>query len=230
MMFEWHNEAAKQWDDKADFWNQSSKDMWNHGSRQTIIPFLKKYSQSGSILDAGCGDGYGSLLLDKQGFQVTGVDVSANMIDKARKLNHDTSSQFLKADIASLPFPDGTFDAIMAINSLEWTVDPLHVLKEFSRVLKTSGVLCIGILGPTAGPRHNSLPRLYGENVICNTMMPWEFEKLAKDDGYHLVDAHGVYKKEVKPANLYGLSTELHQALSFMWVSIFEKGFVKEHS
>jgi ubiquinone/menaquinone biosynthesis C-methylase UbiE len=222
-MFEWHNEAAKKWDERADFWNQSSKDMWDHGSRSTIIPFLKEYIQPCKILDAGCGDGYGSYLLQQQGFQVTGIDVSLKMIEKAKSRDNEKMVQFLQGDIADLPLADGIFDAIIAINSIEWTVNPLQVLKEFSRVVSSSGYLCIGILGPTAAPRQNSFQRLYGENVICNTMMPWELEKLAQENGYRVVNSHGVYKREVTPNSIKGLSNELRQALSFMWVFIFQK-------
>ncbi|MBM7663244.1 ubiquinone/menaquinone biosynthesis C-methylase UbiE [Bacillus mesophilus] len=222
-MFDWHYEAQKKWDEKADFWNQSSKDMWDQGSRSTIIPFLQQHIKPCSILDAGCGDGYGSYMLQKQGFKVTGVDVSTNMIEIAKGRDTKNELQFLQSDIAKMPFPDASFEAIMAINSLEWTIDPLEVVKEFKRVLRPSGTLCIGLLGPTAAPRQNSYQRLYGENVICNTMMPWELQSLAEENGFRLIDGHGVYKKGVTPQTLNGLSSELKQALSFMWVFMFEK-------
>ncbi|WP_246941913.1 class I SAM-dependent methyltransferase [Bacillus pinisoli] len=222
-MFNWHNEAAKKWDEKADFWNQSSKDMWEHGSRSTIIPFIKEHIPAGNVLDAGCGDGYGSLLLHKEGYQVTGIDLSGKMVEKAKLQDTNENVQFMEADIAKMPFPNDTFDAVMAINSFEWVNDPLMVLKEFSRVLTESGYACIGLLGPTAAPRHNSYVRLYGEDVICNTMMPWELEKLATENGFKLVNGHGVYKRGVTEVTIKGLSDDLRQALSFMWVFIFQK-------
>lgn len=39
--FRWHKEAEKQWDGRADFWSKQSQDMWNSGSRSTIIPFFQ---------------------------------------------------------------------------------------------------------------------------------------------------------------------------------------------
>jgi ubiquinone/menaquinone biosynthesis C-methylase UbiE len=112
---------------------------------------------------------------------------------------------------------------MMAINVLEWTEKPAHVLAEFKRVLKKGGHLCAGILGPTAAPRMNSFNRLYGEETICNTMMPWEFEKLAEESGWKMIGGHGVHKKEVTDENYQGLSDELKQALSFMWVFMLRK-------
>jgi hypothetical protein len=72
-------------------------------------------------------------------------------------------------------------------------------------------------LGPTAQPRKNSFQRLYGEKVICNTIMPWELEQLANENGWKTVDGFGVYKKGVKEQHTKSLSKELKQALSFMW-------------
>jgi ubiquinone/menaquinone biosynthesis C-methylase UbiE len=223
-MFEWHKEAEKKWDERADFWNQNSQDMWDSGSRSTIIPFFQKYIQKGStVLDIGCGDGYGSLKLNREGYVVKGLDISTQMIDLAKKRGESDTLQYIQGDLMQLPFQENEFEAIMAINSLEWTERPLEALLELSRVVKQKGHLCIGLLGPTAMPRNNSFERLYGKNVICNTMMPWELEKLAIDNGLKVIEGHGVYKREVTPKHLEGLPLELQQALTFMWVYIFQK-------
>lgn len=110
----------------------------------------------------------------------------------------------------------------MAINSLEWTEDPLKVIHEMKRIVKDDGLICIAILGPTAMPRTNSYRRLYGEKVICNTMMPWELEKLAEENGLQKVDEIGVYKRGVDKLPVESLSLDLRQSLSFMWVFLFK--------
>lgn len=221
-MFDWHKVAENKWDERATFWNQNSRDMWNEGSRSTIIPFFKQHITPPSmVLDAGCGDGFGSFKLGEQGYHVTGLDFSHQMIDNATKLVNGETLNFVQGDLAQLPFQNNEFNAIMAVNSIEWTQNPLLVLQEMKRVLIQGGHLCIGILGPTAKPRENSYQRLYGENVICNTMMPWEFQKLALENGFSLVDGHGVYKRDVKESQVGHLPDELKQALSFMWVFMF---------
>jgi hypothetical protein len=111
----------------------------------------------------------------------------------------------------------------MAINSIEWTERPLEALNEMRRVLKSGHLLCVGLLGPTAAPRINSYRRLYGEPVICNTMMPWEFEKLAQENGWELVDGEGVYKRGVSEKMVANLPAELKQALTFMWLFMLRK-------
>jgi ubiquinone/menaquinone biosynthesis C-methylase UbiE len=222
--FGWHEEAKKQWDERADFWNQSSEDMWEYGGRKTIVPFISKHIPPGSYMaDLGCGDGYGSFKLYQAGYRVVGIDLSEEMIEKA---NHRAESErvtFLQGDLTNLPFKDDSFSGLMAINSIEWTEQPLKALNEMKRVLKRDHLLCLGLLGPTAAPRKNSYPRLYGESVICNTMMPWEFQQLSQENGWEIVDGSGVYQHGVREEMVADLPTELKQALTFMWLFMLRK-------
>ncbi|WP_078409658.1 class I SAM-dependent methyltransferase [Priestia abyssalis] len=222
--FEWHEEARKQWDDRAGFWNKNSEEMWIEGSRKTIIPFLEPYIEKGSfIVDAGCGDGLGSYLLAKKGYRVTGVDLSNEMIEKAKARTDLDSLTFVQGDLTNLPLEEKSADAVMAINSLEWTEKPIDALNELKRIVKDKGHACVGILGPTAHPRVNSYRRLYAEKVIMNTMMPWEFEQLAMENGWTVRDGHGVYKRGVNEKLLGSLPKELQQSLTFMWVFMLQK-------
>ncbi|WP_164670923.1 class I SAM-dependent methyltransferase [Virgibacillus doumboii] len=222
--FNWHKEAESQWVHRAAFWNERSKNMWDSGSRKDIIPFIEKHIEKGSsILDIGCGDGYGSYKLYKSGYNVTGMDISQEMIMRAKKRVHNDEINFLQGDVGNLPFADNSMDGIMAINVLEWTEFPAQVLTELYRVLKIDGTLCIGLLGPTAGPRANSYPRLRGEKAICNTMMPWEFQQLAGESNFQYVDGFGVYKDGVTESHYKNLDFDLKQALSFMWIFMMRK-------
>ncbi|WP_053217452.1 class I SAM-dependent methyltransferase [Virgibacillus senegalensis] len=223
--FDWHQAAGKQWDGRASFWNQNSKAMWDEGSRKEIIPFFDRYLDAGaSVLDVGCGDGYGSYKLMRAGYNVIGMDLSVEMIAKAEQLVDGNQLSFVQGDIVHLSFADERFDGIMGINVLEWAENPLHALQELDRVLKTGGKVCIGLLGPTAGPRNNSYPRLYGEKVICNTMMPWELKRLVEEEiGWKTTGGKPVYKKGVSEKEATSLPEELQQALSFMWLFLFQK-------
>ncbi|MFS0863294.1 class I SAM-dependent methyltransferase [Fredinandcohnia sp. 179-A 10B2 NHS] len=222
--FDWHDEAEKQWNQRANFWSKQSQHMWMSGSRSTIIPFIEEYLVPNSkVLDAGCGDGFGSYLLYERGFEVVGIDISTEMIEKANSRHQDEKLSFKQGDLTKLPFLDEFFAGAMAINSLEWIEKPLDALNEIRRVTKSGGIFCVGLLGPTAGPRQNAYPRLYGEKVICNTMMPWEFEKLAEENGWSIVTGQPVNKQAVLPVHTKELPTDLQQALSFMWLFILRK-------
>ncbi|WP_113929346.1 class I SAM-dependent methyltransferase [Bacillus sp. P14.5] len=218
---EWHESAQERWNHNASNWHSRSVNMWTEGSRKEIIPFMVKHIPEGSMVaDLGCGDGFGSYLLYENGFKVIGMDLSEKMVEFAKQQEKD-GLNFIQGDLSNPPFEKEQFDSVMMINSLEWTEDPLHALNQVKELVKQDGMLCIGILGPTAHPRGNSFPRLHGEKVICNTMMPWELEKLALDSGMMKEDEKWIYKKGVTEKHIMNLSSELKQALSFMTLFMF---------
>ncbi|AUJ23944.1 MULTISPECIES: class I SAM-dependent methyltransferase [Virgibacillus] len=224
MGFNWNGEVAKQWDERAVTWNERSKSMWETGSRQAVIPFLRRFlSANQHVLDIGCGDGYGAYKLYEQGYQVAALDISSVMVQYAKQ-KLPNSIHVMEGDVQKLPFSTNTFDAIMAINVLEWTENPKQALQELKRVVKERGHICVGILGPTAGPRANSYPRLHGETVICNTMMPWEFQQLCTETDLEYVDGYGVPKQGVSKEMYNHLPLDLQQSLSFSWIFMLRNG------
>ncbi|MFK2824150.1 class I SAM-dependent methyltransferase [Bacillus sp. B190/17] len=219
----WHEDAKGQWNERAGGWQSKSAEMWEHGSRKAICPFFVTHVPPNSfVADLGCGDGYGSLKLHQAGYKVIGIDLSNKMIEFARRFEKDHLT-FKQGDLAHLPFEAGKLDAVMAINSLEWTENPAHVLQEINRVLKPEGKLCAAILGPTAGPRENSYGRLSGDSVIMNTMMPWEFTKLASEHGFKYINEKHVYKGGVTESDARSFPPELKQALTFFTLFMMGK-------
>src|SRR5689334_23944769 len=66
------------------------------------------------FLDAGCGSGPLSAALRDRGAIVTGMDISAGMLERARRRLGD-DARLQQADLKSpLPFPDNAFDDVMA--------------------------------------------------------------------------------------------------------------------
>jgi ubiquinone/menaquinone biosynthesis C-methylase UbiE len=220
----WLQKGEQLWDKNVSFWSKESKNMWDKGSRAEIVPFMKRHvPQTATILDVGCGDGYGSFLLAREGYEVVGMDYSGEMIKQAQRYTTEHILSFIKGDMSTMPFANETFQGVMAITSVEWTESPLKVIHEFHRILSQEGKCCVAILGPTAQPRERSYRRLYGEEVVCHTVMPWEFGQLACENRFTLVDEYGVYKRGVDEEIIASLPTALKQSLSFMWVFMFEK-------
>ncbi|RPF53171.1 class I SAM-dependent methyltransferase [Aquisalibacillus elongatus] len=222
----WQTRAKEMWNENADFWHSNSQDMWDHGSRKSIIPFVLNHFKSGSkVLDLGCGDGYGSYKLWSEGFDVTGVDLSEEMVSlcKSRLTNGMSRMEFLQGDMLNLPFNTDSFDGLMAINAMEWAEVPVDAILEIKRVIKPGGHLCIGVLGPTAMPRVNSYNRLYGRDVIMNTMMPWEFQKLAEENDLTIINQEYVYKRGVDLKHVGSLPQDLKQSLTFMTLFMLKK-------
>lgn len=106
---------------------------------------IEKYLPQGNlrILDVGCGAGFFTILLSKMGHEVTGTDLTPDMIRYARELAEEENAgcQFLIMDGESLDFEDKTFDVVISRN-LTWTLpDTARAYKDWLRVLKKGGIL-----------------------------------------------------------------------------------------
>ncbi|GFH39399.1 SAM-dependent methyltransferase [Streptomyces pacificus] len=96
------------------------------------------------VLDAGCGSGEASLYLARRhGVRVTGVTVSEYELDRARERAVAAGladvAGFRYGDYMRLPFEDGSFDAVLALESLQNAPDLGQVLGELFRVLRPGG-------------------------------------------------------------------------------------------
>ena len=102
------------------------------------------------ILDAGCGSGPVMAALRDRGAIVTGFDKSAGMLELARlRLGVDADLQV--ADLGRpLPFPDDTFDDVIASLVLHYLEDWGPALAELRRVLKPGGRLLASVEHPFA--------------------------------------------------------------------------------
>lgn len=102
-----------------------------------------------TILDAACGPGkYAEILLD-HGAQVTGFDISPEMIKHAKERNPN-AGYFFVHDM-SFPFdmlPDSSFDIVVCALALHYLDDWSITIKEFCRVLKPKGILVLSIEHP----------------------------------------------------------------------------------
>jgi|GEM_PF-253028 len=230
---QWSQRVQKAWDQQATAWHERSEEMWERGSRKTILPRLLELvsPENGPVLDAGCGDGYASRKLALAGYDVQGIDISPEMVQLAQARSQGLDRlRFQQGDIADLPFADEQFAAVLAINVAEFTESPLRTLLEFRRVLRPRGILLLGILGPTAGPRAFSYRRLYGEPVVQNTMMPWEAKQLARENGYQVMLEEPVYRDGVPAELARKLPAELKAALSFLTLYALQKIPTTDHS
>lgn len=96
-----------------------------------------------NVLDVACGEGYGSNILARTAKSVVGADVDEISINHCRAKYVGENLTFIKSDIASLPFDDGKFDAIICFETLEHVLDHDRVISELKRVLTPDGFLII---------------------------------------------------------------------------------------
>ena len=123
--------------------------LGRHYARQ-MLSWLSPYCGAGRLLDVGCSIG---VLVDeaaKLGFQVQGIDLDRNAIaygkGKGRPLHQ----------CAIEDWPEGDYDALCLMHTLEHLSDPVKFLTDCVRKLRTGGILIAAV------PCHCGLhPRLF---------------------------------------------------------------------
>jgi ubiquinone/menaquinone biosynthesis C-methylase UbiE len=106
--------------------------------------------EGGAILDAGMGPGRLLEELHRRGWTVSGTDISEEMVARARERVPQAAERILRAEVGRLPFPDGSFDAVVATGVLEYVPDLGSALRELARVLRPGGVAVVSAPNPRA--------------------------------------------------------------------------------
>jgi len=116
---------------------------------QRLILDLMGELSGRTVLDAGCGDGAFACALASRGAEVTGVDPDRAMLAAARgrAAAAGLRTKFLEGRLERLPFPDASFDAVVAVTVLCFVPDAAAAVREMARVLRPGGRLVIGELG-----------------------------------------------------------------------------------
>jgi len=106
--------------------------------------FAAQWCAGARVLDAACGEGYGSALLARDAGEVVGVDISEEAVGHARSRYAGRDNlRFEVADCTQLPFEDGAFDAVVSFETLEHIAGQEAMLAEFRRVLDPGGFLLL---------------------------------------------------------------------------------------
>lgn len=96
------------------------------------------------VLDLGCGSGWASRLLAKQSGEVTGVDVSDEMIRQAKAASKDFPNiSYLCGSAQQIPCDSNAFDKMLSVESFYYYADQDGALDEIFRVMAPGGRIFI---------------------------------------------------------------------------------------
>ena len=138
------------------------------------------------VFEVGCGPGHLSIRLARQyGLDVTGLDLDPAMIERARA-NADRAADgderrpsFLVGDVASLPFPDGSFDLVVSTLSMHHWADPTAGLAEIGRVLRSGTRALVWDVRPGVWSFHAQPPdpveHTHGSPLGVVSATPWRW-------------------------------------------------------
>ncbi len=95
------------------------------------------------MLDCGCGTGGALIAAANRGALASGFDPSVNMLTIARE--RLTTADLRIGELESIPWPNGEFDAAMAINSLQFAQNPQMGVHEMGRVCRDGGTVLVAV-------------------------------------------------------------------------------------
>lgn len=139
-----------------------------------------KITPEETVLDVGCGSGLTACHLAKTtGCHVTGIDINAQMIEKASlragREGVAPLTEFKTADAYQLPFADHSFDWVLC-ESITVFLDKVKVYREFLRVLKPQGRIAdleMALLAELPPPLQRQLQDCFGAGVRPLSYTEW---------------------------------------------------------
>ena len=131
-------EVTASYDRMARFYDLYDKPMDLLGVRRRRKRLLA--NATGKTLEVGVGTGR-NLDLYPDGVELVGIDVSANMLARARRVaeRQDRPIALELADVQDLPYGDGSFDTVTATCVFCSVADPIAGLREVARVVRPAG-------------------------------------------------------------------------------------------
>ena len=111
-----------------------------HLQRYKSITYIVKGKK---VLDAACGEGYGSNILSQYATSVTGIDISNEAVTYAKEHYKRDNLKYICASIENIPLEDHSIDVIVSFETIEHVNADLQekFLQEIKRVLKPDGIL-----------------------------------------------------------------------------------------
>lgn len=205
----YHDRVAHLYDDSYSdaYWQWHDALTWDY-----LKPFLPRNANA-TVLDLGCGTGKWGAKLLKSGYRVVFLDISANMLDAARRnvetAGPNTRVEFVQADLADLSGLE-VREASLAVamgEGLGCTEDPPGALRQIRRLLGPDGVLVATFDNRFAAidhylgsgePRQLSrflrdgkthwLTKDHAERFPITTYDPAELVRVVESAGYEVVD------------------------------------------
>lgn len=125
-------------------YQQSCRTMfWQEVFRVEVDYLLKHLEGTKDVLSVGCGPAVIEGALSERGFQVTGLDVSQEALNRA-----PDRVRTVLAHAENMPLPESSFGAVIYVASLQFIADYRKSMKEAARVLRPDGKVIVMLLNP----------------------------------------------------------------------------------
>jgi SAM-dependent methyltransferase len=141
--------------------------------------FASGLARDRRVLDAACGEGYGTALLAAVAGSVVGVDIDPAAVERARDYYRGVArARFVEGSVASLPLADASVDLVVSFETVEHlpATEQPRMIGEFARVLAPGGLLLL------------SSPNRVEYSDARNYRNPFHLHELDRDELVRLLD------------------------------------------
>jgi SAM-dependent methyltransferase len=167
------------------YWEQSveevaSAEEYGQAAEQLCLAVLDRadISDGKRVLDVGCGFGGTIACLNDRyaDLHLTGLNIDPRQLERARSLivaDNSNVIEFVEGDAAELPFADGSFDGVLAVECA-FHFDRERFLAEVGRVLRPGGTLAISDFVPS----ERAVEYIEAMNLESNESVRWAYGKI----------------------------------------------------
>lgn len=130
--------------EKYDSWFETPLGRYVAAAEKRLVLDLAAPVQGEKMIDIGIGTGFFTIDFLKRGLDITGIDISGEMMSVAGKKGFKNLSL---GDACDIPYPDETFSLVLSITALEFIKEPEQAVSQMMRVCKKGGRIVVGTLG-----------------------------------------------------------------------------------
>lgn len=178
--------------------------------RELIVEWIRRYVRTASdrdtinIMDLGCGPGTDLInaknAVNDERLRLFGIEYERNLAAQAR----DKGIQVYDIDLEhkSIPMEDGACDIVIANHFMEHTKEIFWIVSEVSRILKSGGILIVGL--PNLGSLHNRILLFLGEQPAVIDVMGAHIRGFTAPAFRRFIEAEGYFRiAERRGCNFY---------------------------
>lgn len=129
-------------DEYDDYYMSAPGQQIDAEEKKLVSDIIGRIVKPGPMVEIGSGTGHWTSFFADKGFQVTGIEASEKMIDKAKQKNIPYA-EFIHASATDLLFPNKSVPFVAMITALEFIKKPADVIDEINRILIPGGYVLI---------------------------------------------------------------------------------------
>ncbi len=131
-----------------------------------------------NVVDAACGEGYGSSFIAEKATCVIGIDISHEAIENAKGKYQKENLHYYEASVERIPVEDNWADVFVSYETIEHVTEDIQrkFLKEIRRILKKDGIL---IMSSPDKRNYSDIPQFHNEFHVHELYFE-EFDALLK--------------------------------------------------